>query len=104
MESTQLVNLHLVHKALEYCGIDSSRLNGLNLQLLLIVMSTLVVTINAIPYLTKEKGPRAPVVGYRAFIEPTFLLRARFFQGAGQIVTDGYNKVENMYRANEQHC
>ena len=104
MDSAHFTNLHLVHKALEHCGIDSSRLSGLNLQLLLIAVSTLVVTVNAIRYLAEEKQPRAPVVGYRAFIEPTFVLRARFFQGAGQIVTDGYNKVENMYRANEQHC
>ena len=104
MNSANLANLHLVHKALEYCGIDSSRWSGLNPQLLLIVVSTLVVTINAIRYLATEKRPRAPVVGYRAFIEPTFVLRGRFFQGAGQIVTDGYNKVEDMYRANKQHC
>ena len=104
MDSAHLLNLHLVHKALEYCGIDSSRLSGLNLQLTLIAMSTLVIAINAIKYSTKEKQPRAPVVGHRTFIEPTFVLRGRFFQGARQIVTDGYNKVESTYHAQEQHC
>ena len=94
MDLGQLANLHLVHKVLEYCGIDSSRFSGLILQLLLIAMSTLVVTISAFRYLTEAKRPRAPFVGYRAFIEPTFVLRGRFFQGAGQIVTEGYNKVE----------
>ena len=101
MDSGHLVNAPLVHNALEYCGIDSSRLSGLNSQLLLVAISTLVVTVNTIGYLTKEKQPRAPVVGYRAFIEPAFVLRGRFFQGARQIVTDGYNKVENMHHADE---
>jgi hypothetical protein len=36
---------------------------------------------------------KAPYVGYRAWFEPTFLLRLRFVNGARSIITQGYQQV-----------
>ena len=44
-------------------------------------------------YLYNHKDIRAPIVGYRNFWEPTFVLRLRYIQGAWAITTDGYKKV-----------
>jgi len=35
----------------------------------------------------------APIVGYRSVFEPTLLLRLRFLFGAGDIIRNGYTKV-----------
>jgi len=44
-------------------------------------------------YSRKEQSVKAPFVGYRRFWEPTIWLRLRFFQGAREVVNEGYEKV-----------
>lgn len=90
------MNLQLMHKALNYCNTSAPHLSVLNSQWSLVVTSTVVLTIFAFGLYSNSKQPRAPIVGYRSLLEPTFVLRARFFLGAGKIVTDGYSKVEQL--------
>lgn len=39
-------------------------------------------------------GVKAPMVGYRSFFEPKWLLRLRFVRGSMSIIRGGYSKVK----------
>lgn len=59
-------------------------------QLLLFVLFIILVTRMIIPTFDEVK---APFVGYRSILEPTFLVRLRFSKGALPQIADGYHKV-----------
>ena len=96
MDLGSLVNLQFLHKLQDHRGVSTTLLGALNAQWVLLIFSTVVATICTFRSYGFSKRPKAPIVGYRSWIEPAFVLRGRFFLEARQMVADGYSKVENL--------
>lgn len=72
--------------------------------LVLVYLVLVSVTIACIASVAlPARKAKAPYVGYRSFLEPTFLVRLRFFQGAQEIVSDGYRKVSSLHNHRDRH-
>lgn len=97
MDLGSLVNLQFVHKPQDHRGVSATLLDGLDAQWALLIVSTVVAMICTFRSYGISKQPKAPIVGYRSWIEPTFVLRHRFFVEARQIMADGYSKVETLF-------
>lgn len=49
-----------------------------------------------VPALKKQSTTsQPPIVGYRSFWEPTWLVRLRFIRGSRKIIGEGYEQVSN---------
>ncbi|KAH7389952.1 cytochrome P450 [Pyrenochaeta sp. MPI-SDFR-AT-0127] len=63
----------------------------------LILLSTFIVLACLLFNLLSSRKPqvKAPVVGYRSSLEPTWLVRLRFVRGSQSILKDGYYKFKS---------
>jgi hypothetical protein len=46
-------------------------------------------------YFPQPAAVKVPLAGYRSWLEPTFLVRFRFLNGAQNILTAAYHKVKS---------